>query len=169
MKYIKYILIVFCTSMLSNPLRAQDQSSVSIAKSLDLYVFPNEGQDQATQSNDEGYCYKWAVEQTGYDPINPTQVQAEQVDRSADGSMVRGGARGAAAGAAIGAIAGDAGKGAAIGAVAGGLRGRRAKKVGDEIEQQQNVAEANVSEQAMLDDYKKAFMVCMEAKGYTIK
>jgi len=36
-----------------------------------LYVFPSQNQDQATQDADEIACYKWAMEQTGHDPINP--------------------------------------------------------------------------------------------------
>jgi hypothetical protein len=145
------------------------QTTTSIAKSLGLYVFPSQNQDQATQDADEIACYKWAMEQTGYDPINPPQIEAEQVDTSPDGTAVRSAARGAAAGAAIGAIAGDTGKGAAIGAAAGGMSGRRAKKRGDQAQQQQNIENADAKEKALLDDFKKAFTVCMEAKGYTIK
>lgn len=118
---------------------------------------------------DEIACYKWAKEQTGVDPINPPQVQAEQVDKSADGTAVVGAAKGAAAGAAIGAIAGDAGKGAAIGAVTGGLAGRRAKKYGDAVEQEQNNQQAAATEKALMDSFNKAFSACMEGKGYTVK
>lgn len=143
--------------------------ATSIASGLGLYVFPTKNQDQATQDNDEAACYKWAQEQTGVDPMNPTKVEAKQVDRSADGTAVVGAAGGAAAGAAIGAIAGDAGKGAAIGAVVGGLRGRRAKVVGDEKEQQQNDQQAAAAEKTAMDNYKKAFTACMEGKGYTVK
>lgn len=164
----KNFLIVIATCLL--PISTLfSQGSTSIASSLDLYVFPNDNQTTEQQDADEVACYKWAREQTGYDPMNPTQVQAEQVDKSADGSMVVGAAGGAAAGAAIGAIAGDTGKGAAIGAVVGGLRGRRSKKVGDEMEQQQSNANAAAAETKMMDDYKRAFIVCMEAKDYTIK
>jgi outer membrane lipoprotein SlyB len=141
----------------------------SISKSLGLFVFPGENQSSDTQTTDESACYKWALEQTGYNPINPTKVDAEKVDTSPDGSAIVGSAKGAAAGAAIGAIAGDAGKGAAIGAVAGGLAGRRSKVVHDQMEQQQNVQAATAQEQKMMDDFKKAFTACMEAKGYTIK
>ena len=158
-----FIILIFTI------LNIEAQNNSTIASSLDLFVFPNDGQDGEQQQADEVSCFKWAKEQTGYDPINPTQVEAEQVDRSADGTAVVGAAGGAAAGAAIGAIAGDAGKGAGIGAVAGAIRGRRAKVVGDEIEQQQNNAAAAASEAKMLDDYKRAFSVCMEAKGYTVK
>ena len=97
------------------------------------------------------------------------EVQAAQVDRSVDGTAVRGAAHGAAAGAAIGAIAGDAGKGAAIGAVAGGLRGRRSKVVGDEMEQQYENASAQAQEEEMMKNFNKAFTACMEAKDYTVK
>ncbi len=143
--------------------------STSIAAGLGLYVFPTNDQDKATQEADEAACYKWAQEQTGVDPMNPTKVQAAQVDRSVDGTAVVGAAGGAAAGAAIGAIAGDAGKGAAIGAVVGGLRGRRAKVVGDEMEQQKDNQAAAAQEKTFMDNYKKAFTACMEGKGYTVK
>ncbi len=148
---------------------APAEANPAIAKSLELYVFPSKDQDKKQQEADELACYNWAVEQTGYNPIKPATVEAEKVDRSADGTAVRGAARGAAAGAAIGAIAGDAGKGAAIGATAGGLRGRRAKVVGDEMEQQHNNKEAAAANQKMLVDFKKAFSACMEGKGYTVK
>jgi hypothetical protein len=143
--------------------------TTSFAKSLGIYVFPAKDQDAATQAKDDADCYRWAVEQSGVDPINPPKVEAEKVDTAPDGTAVRGAARGAAAGVAIGAIAGDAGKGAAIGAVAGGLAGRRAKVVGDAQEQQKNNQVAATQQTAMTDSFKKAFTVCLEGKGYTVK
>ncbi len=140
-----------------------------IAEGLGLYVFPSNDQDQATQDADEMACFRWAKERTGFDPLNPTQVVAAEVDTSADGSAIKGAARGAAAGAAIGAIAGDTGKGAAIGATAGALRGRRAKKYGDAAQQQNNEAAAAAKENELANDYNKAFSACMEGKGYTVK
>lgn len=145
------------------------QNKSRFASGLGLYVFPTKDQSSEQQDADEMACYKWAKEQTGVDPLNPPEVQAQQVDRSVDGTAVRGAAHGAAAGAAIGAIAGDAGKGAAIGAIAGGLRGRRAKVVGDEMEQQYNNAEAEAQTQELMNNFKKAFTACMEAKDYTVK
>ena len=166
----KKILITLIALMpFAYAVKAQTAQSTSIASGLGLYVFPSNQQDQATQEADEAACYKWAQEQTGVDPLNPTQVQAEQVDQSVDGTAVRGAARGAAAGAAIGAIAGDAGKGAAIGAVVGGVGGRRAKVAGDQMEQQQSDQAAAAQEQALMDNYKKAFTACLEGKGYTVK
>ena len=169
---IQHFFITGCMLVFAITVSGQDTipaSTTSIAKGLNMYVFPSQNQVQATQDADEIACYKWAMEQTGYDPINPPQIEAKQVDQSPEGHAVKGAARGAAAGAAIGAIAGDAGKGAAIGATAGAMRGRRAKVAGDEKEQQQNNQEAAAKEKAMLDDFKKAFSVCMEGKGYTVK
>jgi len=141
----------------------------SFAKSLGMYVFPAKDQDQATQDKDDADCYRWAVEQSGVDPLNPTKVEAAKVDTAPDGTAVVGAARGAAAGVAIGAIAGDAGKGAAIGAVAGGLAGRRAKTVGDAQQQKANNQAASQEQTAMTDSFKKAFTACLEGKGYTVK
>jgi len=61
------------------------------------------------------------------------------------------------------------GKGAAYGAIIGGISGRRAKKMGDQQKQQQANQAAAAAQQNMSADYNKAFTVCMEAKGYTIK
>jgi hypothetical protein len=155
--------------LIATTARGQQSEPASIASGLGLYVFPSENQDAETQDADEIECYKWAKQQTGVDPINPPQIEAEQVDTGPDGSAVRGAARGAAAGAAIGAIAGDAGKGAAIGAAAGGMRGARARRYGNAVEQQQNEAAAQAQEEELMNNFKKAFSACMEGKGYTVK
>jgi len=163
--FFSVLLIIFLTNV-----GAQEASSsyMEISKKLGMYVFPNENQDAPTQETDEIDCYKWAKAQSGIDPMNIT-VEAEQVEAGPDGSAVRGAARGAAAGAAIGAIAGDAGKGAAIGATAGGMGGVRGKRSGDAKQQEKNEQSAAQQEQGMMDEFKKAFSVCMDAKGYTIK
>lgn len=162
----KVILILFVGVF---GLSFQNTNAQSISKSLGLHVFPSNNQDQATQEADEAECYKWAINQTGYDPINPTVVQSEQVDTSADGTAVRGSARGAAGGAAVGAIAGDAGKGAAIGATVGAARGIGAKKGGDAQKQQANDQAAAQASADLAADYNKAYSACMEGKGYSVK
>jgi hypothetical protein len=70
----------------------------SLAKSVGLYVFPAKNQTADQQSKDESECYKWAIQQSGYDPINSTRVIAAPVDKSADGTALVGAAKGAAAG-----------------------------------------------------------------------
>ena len=166
-KNINFSIISFV--LLSFGVFTMQAQSSSISRSLGLYVFPSEGQDAAQQDADEAECFKWAKQQSGYDPLNPTIAVGKEVDRSADGSAVGGAAVGAAGGAAIGAIAGDAGKGAAIGAVVGGVRGRRSKVVGDEMQQQANDQAAAAETQRLAQDYNKAFSACMEGKGYKVQ
>jgi hypothetical protein len=165
--FLKYFLLFTSVSFAQTPATAPTHSS--FAKSLGIYVFPAKNQNQETQDKDDADCYRWAVDQSGIDPINPTKVEAAKVDTAPDGTAVVGAARGAAAGVAIGAIAGDAGKGAAIGAVAGGLAGRRAKAVGDAQRQEKNNQVAAQQQVAITESFKKAFSVCMEGKGYTVK
>ena len=81
------------------------------------------------------------------------------------GERVQGAARGAVGGLAIGAIAGDAGKGAAIGAVGGTMvGGHRARKNKAASEQQAEQAKAGT-----LQQFNKAFAVCMEGRSYSVK
>ena len=140
-----------------------------ISQGLKLYVYPSKGQSKQKQKEDEFECYKWAVEQSGIDPLNLPKVEAAPVQSGPTGTAVKGAAKGAAAGAAIGAITGDAGEGAAVGAVVGGLAGRRQGKAAQQQANQQSQAQASAKEQEMKDSFKKAFTVCIEGKGYTIK
>lgn len=140
-----------------------------ISQEMKLYVYPSNEQSQQQQKEDEFECYKWAVEQSGIDPLNLPKMEAPPVQTGPTGGAVTGAAKGAVAGAAIGAIAGDAGKGAAIGAAAGGMRGVSKGKQAQAQQNQQAQANAAASEQAMRDNFAKAFSVCIEGKGYTIK
>ena len=141
----------------------------AINKKVGLYVFPANNQTAEQQEKDESDCYTWAVQQSGYDPINPTQVQAQQVDQGPDGAAVRGAAGGAAMGAAIGAMCGDAGKGAAWGAAAGAVAGRRRGNMAKAEQQQANNEKAAQTKQNLVDGFKKAYTACLEGKGYTVK
>jgi Glycine-zipper domain len=125
------------------------------AAAHDVYVYPAKGQSAAQQDNDEYHCYRWAKDQTGFDP---SASVAAPPPRS---NALRGAAGGAALGAVGGAIGGDAGKGAAIGAgvgaVIGGVRRRK---------QEQAYASAVASGR---DTYNRAFAACMTGKGYTVR
>jgi hypothetical protein len=47
-----------------------------ISTGLKLYVFPAKGQGKQKQKEDEFECYKWAMEQSGIDPLNLPKVEA---------------------------------------------------------------------------------------------
>jgi len=140
-----------------------------ISNTAKLYVFPSKGQSKNQQKKDEFECYKWAVEQSGIDPLNLPKVTAAPTPTGPDGSAVKGAAKGALMGAAIGGIAGDAGKGAAIGAVAGGAGGLKGGKQRQAQQAQQAQADAAKKEQDMKASFQKALSVCIEGKGYTVK
>ena len=170
MKSVAIIIAVGC--FLSGFASAQEKPATitaSLNKSLGIYIFPAKDQKPEQQSKDEQACYEWAVKESGVDPLNMTATKPDTVAQGADGSAVKGAAKGALAGAAIGAIAGDAGKGAAIGAAAGGMKGVSSKKKkAAKAEEDAKNAAASKDQQA-LDNFKKAYSVCLEGKGYTVK
>lgn len=56
------------------PIHAVAQTN-SLASTLEVYVFPSEGQDSAQQSKDESECYQWAATSTGGDPFDLAKQQ----------------------------------------------------------------------------------------------
>jgi len=180
-KVIGMVTVLLITSVQSH---AQDTAPTqkSLAATLEVYVFPTGGQEPSQQSKDEGECYQWAVTNVGTDPFEIQKQQAaqeqqaaaaaEQASQAGTGSGVRGAAGGAVAGALIGEIADDdAGKGAAygaaIGAVAGRRRGRRAEQEATQQVQAQAEEVQQVSSE-QIENFKKAFSVCLEAKEYMV-
>jgi hypothetical protein len=169
------IMIVFSQTIIAQqaaPPALPDTAKMTynqISQGLKLFVYPSKGQSNQQQKEDEFECYKWAVEQSGIDPLNLPKVEAPPPQTGPTGGAVKGAAKGAAAGAAIGAITGDAGEGAAVGAIVGGLAGRKQGKQAQAQQNQQAQANASAAEQEMKDTFKKAFSVCIEGKGYTIK
>jgi hypothetical protein len=157
--------------------RAQTSASSgqkSLAATLNVYVFPQQGQSASVQSKDEAACYDWAVKNSGIDPFQlskQTQQQQQQAQaqaQAAQGQGVKTAAKGAAAGALIGGIAGDAGTGAAAGAVTGAVVGRHRKKQAEAQAQSQSQGAAQYSAEQMTN-FKKAFSVCLEGKKYMVK
>lgn len=169
----------------------QPAAQKSISGQLGLHAFPAKNQSPEQQQTDELACYRWAKQDTAFDPI-AALTAAQSAKNSApaggtgpapspvpQGAGVKGAAGGAAAGAAVGAIAGDAGKGAAIGAASGGIRGRMAQKRAQAEAQQkaqqqsqqtaQQQAQAKAQTQAGFEDFKRAYSACMDAKGYSVK
>ena len=155
----------------------------SIGSTMDVYVFPAKGQEPSQQSQDEAACYEWGVGETGTDPFelskqaeaNQQQAQQDmqQAESAGQGSAARGAVTGAATGALIGEIANDdASEGAAWGAAAGMMRGRRSQRA-QQAQAQQQVQQQAAQQQAataeQLENFKKAFSVCLEAKEYMVK
>jgi len=177
-------LILFAL-MMTIPLfqTSAQASSKTLASTLDVFVFPADGQAADQQSREEVECYSWAVDNTGSDPFElekqieqqaqQTEQQVQQAQSATQGAGAKGALKGAAAGAVIGEVSGgDAGESAAYGAAAGVVMGRRRSRAASQQAQQQAVEQGATIQQAsaeQIDNFKKAFSVCLEAKDYMVK
>jgi hypothetical protein len=157
-------------------------SQKTLAATLEIYAFPQKGQSASQQSQAESDCYNWAVTNVGADPFElqkqsqqqgqATQQAAAQASQQNQGNMGREVVKGAAVGTLIGGISGNEGKGAAYGAAAGAIRGNRRNRAASAQAAQQVEAQGAQAQQAtqqQMDNFKKAFSVCLEGKGYTVK
>jgi hypothetical protein len=158
-------------------------SGKTLASTINVYVFPNSGQAASQQSKDEGECYNWAVTNTGSDPFElqkqaaasqqQTQQQVQAAQRGAQGAGARGAVGGAATGALIGAIADeDKSEAAAWGAALGAVGARRHARRGSEQAAAAASSSGAATQQAtaeQMDNFKKAFSVCLESKQYMVK
>jgi hypothetical protein len=177
------IVVTMAISLVLPTLGYTDDGQKTLAATMDVFVFPAEGQDASTQSKHEAECYNWAVANVGTDPFDlakqadATARQADQaqqeIAQSGQGAGVKGAVGGAAVGALIGEIgSNDPGKGAAYGAAAGAIVNRRRAKRGQQQASQQveqQAAQAQQVTKESLENFKKAFSVCLEAKKYLVK
>ena len=180
-----FTMVVSCAVMLG-VVGAQEEPPApgkTLASTMEVYVFPTEAQTAEQQSMDEAACYTWAVQNTSTDPFQlakkaeeqeqQTAAEKEQAKKAGKGAGASGAVKGAAVGALIGEIASDdAGKGAAYGAAAGAVSGRRARRRAQQsataqAEQKGQQVQAATAED--LENFKKAFTVCLEAKKYLAK
>jgi len=175
--------IVLMGIPLASTMAQQDSGGKTLAATIEVYVFPGKGQDAAQQSTDEVECYNWATSNVGSDPFELSKQQAAQQQdteaakqsaaQSGQGAGARGAVKGAAAGALIGEIADDdASKGAAYGAAAGLIAGRRRGRAASQQAQAQAEQQGQAQQQAtqeQINNFKKAFSVCLEAKEYMVK
>jgi hypothetical protein len=180
---IALVLMGFAAPCLTVAQAQAPSGQKTLAATMNVYVFPTQGQDATQQSKDEAECYNWAVQNVGTDPFDlgkqseQQRQQTEQAKQDAQqvgqGAGAQGAVRGAAAGALIGEIASDdPGKGAAYGAAAGMIRGRRKARSAQEQAVQSAEAQGQRAQQAtaeQLENFKKAFGVCLEAKNYLAK
>jgi len=155
----------------------------TLAATMSVYVFPTKGQKPEQQSQEEAECYNFATQNTGTDPFalqkqseqqaQQTEQQKQQAQQAGKGAGAGGAVKGAAAGAVIGEIASDdAGKGAAYGAAAGVVAGRRRGAAAQQQATQQAEKQGQQTQQAtaeQMNNFKKAFSVCLEAKNYMVK
>lgn len=163
--------------------QTQPPSGKTLAATMNVYAFPQASQNAEKQSKDESDCYAWATSNTGSDPFalskqqaqqqQQTEQQVQQARARGQGAGARGAAGGAMAGAVIGEIANDdAGQGAAWGAAVGAVSARRRAKEQSEAaasQAQQSGAQKQQATAQQIENFKKAFSVCLEGKQYLVK
>lgn len=147
-------------------------ATVSVAQ--DFYVYPAKGQSQEQTEKDKFECYSWAKNQTKFDPMEmPKATSAPPTQEPEKGGAGRGAIMGAAGGAIIGGIAdGKAGEGAAIGAIAGGLFGgarRSSQRKQDQAQRQQWEQQQANQYASARNEYNRAYVACLDARGYSVK
>jgi hypothetical protein len=161
--------VFFAQEKMPTTLDTSKMTYNQISQNLKLVVYPSKGQSKDKQKADEYECYKWAMDQTGIDPMNMPKTEVAPAQEGPTGAAVGGAAKGAIVGTAIGSVSGNASEGAAVGAIAGAAGGRRRGKQAQAQQNQQSQATATATDQAKADSYKKAFSVCIEGKGYSVK
>ena len=146
------------------------------ALAQDPIIYPAEGQSQEQMERDEFECFRWARDQTGFDPMQtPTATSPPPQKQARRGGAGRGAVGGAAAGAVIGGIAGGrsgAGRGALIGggsgALIGGMRRENQRKQEEQARNQWEQQQINNYARAR-NEYNRAFAACMTGRGYIVK
>ena len=71
--------------MIAAPALAQAPAGKTLAATLNVQVFPKNGQTPDVQSKDESACYDWAVTNSGSDPFElhkQSQQQAQQTEQA---------------------------------------------------------------------------------------
>lgn len=139
-------------------------STVAISGHAEPFIYPQQGQSAEQQQADGIECEQWARSQTGYAPGAQVAQAPPPPKMQRSGRVVRGAARGAVLGEVI---SDDAGKGAAAGALIGGMRQRDDyRRQQENYYQQQQQIEAQ--QQALKNNYDRAFGTCMQARGYSV-
>ncbi len=143
----RLILITFLIA-LPFSIGVAQESGETLASTLEVFVFPSAGQAADQQSKDESECYSWAASNTGSDPFE-LQKQSEQQAQQTEQQVAQA-------------------KSATQGAVAGRRRSRAASQQAQQQAQQQGAAQQQATAE-QVDNFKKAFSVCLEAKDYMVK
>ena len=142
------------------------------ALASDFYVYPANGQSDEQLGRDRYECHRWAVGETGFDPMRMTDRPPPRVVRvpvarnEAAGATIKGAAGGAVAGAVIGAM---------IGTVVGAAIEDQGERNAREAAEAQARAQADELAQEQTEralgraNYRRAMAACLEGRGYTVR
>jgi hypothetical protein len=63
------------------PVYIQPAPSVTPSTAERIFIYPRKGQSEDLQAKDRYECHLWAVNQTGYDPTQPTDGMSAQANQ----------------------------------------------------------------------------------------
>jgi uncharacterized protein YcfJ len=154
------------------------------ALAQDMYVYPAKGQSEQQLSTDRYECHRWAVTETGFDPIDvgeagpPRAVRVPVPENKAAGATGKGAIAGAIAGVVLG-HGDDKLKNTAIGAAVGAAVGGAVEANGemkaqdqarDEARERADDMKRTKAEKSMRRaNYRRALTACLEGRGYTVR
>ena len=158
-------VLLFLSIFLAGPVLAQDP-----------IVYPAQGQSQDQMEQDKFECYRWARDQTGFDPMKtPTATSGPPSKEKKVWGAGKSGVAGGATGAVVGGLAkGKKGAlrggliGAGAGALIGGVRSSNQRNREEQNRKEWERRETNNYARAR-NEYNRAFGACMEGRGYSVK
>ena len=81
----KYLTLITCLVAIPLSGAIAEEGGKTLASTLEVYVFPTDGQAADQQSKDEAECYSWAASNTGNDPFE-LQKESERQQAKEQGA-----------------------------------------------------------------------------------
>ncbi|MDH3784212.1 MAG: hypothetical protein OEV00_02665, partial [Acidobacteriota bacterium] len=97
---IGFFAMIVMASLIIPPIYSADEPTgrKTLAATIDVYVFPKDGQVAEQQSKDEAACYSWAIGNTGSDPFDLAKradAERDQAEREKEAAQMAGAGAGA--------------------------------------------------------------------------
>lgn len=143
-----------------------------------IYFYPTQGQSETRQDRDRYECYKWAVQQSGFDPGQAQLAPHQRILVTPTAPPGTDAAAGAMGGAIVGSMLSprhDHGFGLVFGAITGAILGaasddarqRQAAQVQQQYDARYAQRYAGLEKQAR--GYQRAMTACLEGRSYTVR
>jgi hypothetical protein len=173
-------LFIFTLSACAPPgvIVERHPTAKSQAPSTTVYFYPSRGQSKEQQDRDRYECYRWATDQTKFDPGQAQLAPHQRIVVKPTAPPGSDAAAGAVSGAIVGSMMSsrhDNGFGLVFGAITGAMLGaasdeqrqREAEQVQRHYDAKESRKYAQLERQAR--DYRRAMTACLEGRGYTVR
>jgi len=179
-RFILYILIATGLMACAPPGVVVEKRTVPRQElpSTTVYFYPTQGQSKNQQERDRYECYRWASEQTKFDPGQAQLAPHQRIEVRPAAPPGSDAAAGAVGGAIVGSMMSprhDNGFGMVFGAITGAMLGaasdeareREARQVQRHYDATEQKKYARLERQAR--EYRRAMTACLEGRGYSVR